>query len=49
MSELEIVDDWYTSGLKGSGSITTIAKDLFVRKSAFFRLGRSCRNSTPRN
>lgn len=30
MSELEIVDDWYTSGLKGSGSVTTVASDVFV-------------------
>jgi alkylation response protein AidB-like acyl-CoA dehydrogenase len=30
ISDLEIVDDWYASGLKGSGSVTTVAKDLFV-------------------
>jgi alkylation response protein AidB-like acyl-CoA dehydrogenase len=30
MSELEIVDDWYTSGMRGSGSVTTVAKDVFV-------------------
>ncbi len=30
ISDLEIVDDWYTSGLRGSGSVTTIAKDVFV-------------------
>lgn len=30
MSELEIVDDWHTSGLKATGSVTTIAKDVFV-------------------
>lgn len=30
ISELEIVDDWYTAGLRGSGSVTTIARDLFV-------------------
>lgn len=30
MSDLGTVDDWYASGLKGSGSITTIAQDLFV-------------------
>jgi 3-hydroxy-9,10-secoandrosta-1,3,5(10)-triene-9,17-dione monooxygenase len=30
ISELEIVDDWHTAGLRGSGSVTTIAKDLFV-------------------
>lgn len=30
ISELELVDDWYAAGLRGSGSITTVAKDLFV-------------------
>ncbi|WP_194822352.1 acyl-CoA dehydrogenase family protein [Micromonospora sp. S-DT3-3-22] len=30
LSDLEIVDDWYTAGLQGSGSITTVARDVFV-------------------
>lgn len=30
LSDLQIVDDWYASGLKGSGSVTTVANDLFV-------------------
>jgi alkylation response protein AidB-like acyl-CoA dehydrogenase len=30
IADLEVIDDWHTSGLRGSGSITTIAKDLFV-------------------
>jgi 3-hydroxy-9,10-secoandrosta-1,3,5(10)-triene-9,17-dione monooxygenase len=30
ISDLEIIDDWYTSGLRGSGSVTTIAKDVFI-------------------
>ncbi|WP_258050348.1 acyl-CoA dehydrogenase family protein [Streptomyces finlayi] len=30
MSDLATVDDWYANGLKGSGSITTIADGLFV-------------------
>lgn len=30
MTELLIVDDWYTSGLKGTGSVSTVAKDLFI-------------------
>jgi alkylation response protein AidB-like acyl-CoA dehydrogenase len=30
MSDLQIVDDWYTSGLRGSGSVTTVAQDVFV-------------------
>jgi alkylation response protein AidB-like acyl-CoA dehydrogenase len=30
MSELRIIDDWYASGLRGTGSITTVAEDLFI-------------------
>lgn len=30
MSALQIVDDWHTSGLRGSGSVTTIAQDVFL-------------------
>lgn len=29
-SELEIIDDWYTSGMKATGSVSTAASDLFV-------------------
>jgi 3-hydroxy-9,10-secoandrosta-1,3,5(10)-triene-9,17-dione monooxygenase len=30
IGDLQIIDDWYTSGMRGSGSVTTIAQDLFV-------------------
>jgi alkylation response protein AidB-like acyl-CoA dehydrogenase len=30
MSDLQIVDDWETFGLRGTGSITTVAQDLFI-------------------
>jgi 3-hydroxy-9,10-secoandrosta-1,3,5(10)-triene-9,17-dione monooxygenase len=30
ISDLQIIDDWHTSGMRGSGSVTTIAQDLFV-------------------
>jgi alkylation response protein AidB-like acyl-CoA dehydrogenase len=30
ISDLQIIDDWHTSGLRGSGSVTTIATDLFL-------------------
>lgn len=30
MSDLEIVDDWHTVGLRGTGSVTTVARDLFI-------------------
>ncbi|HEU5475572.1 MAG TPA: acyl-CoA dehydrogenase family protein [Actinophytocola sp.] len=30
LSELLIVDDWHTSGLKGTGSVSTVAQNLFI-------------------
>jgi 3-hydroxy-9,10-secoandrosta-1,3,5(10)-triene-9,17-dione monooxygenase len=30
VSDFEIVDDWHTSGLRGTGSVTTVARDVFV-------------------
>lgn len=30
ISDLHIIDDWHTSGLRGSGSVSTVAQDLFV-------------------
>ncbi|WP_092627042.1 acyl-CoA dehydrogenase family protein [Actinopolyspora mzabensis] len=30
MDELSAVDDWHTSGLRGSGSITTVADEVFI-------------------
>ncbi|MGI5186112.1 acyl-CoA dehydrogenase family protein [Dactylosporangium sp. CA-152071] len=32
-SDLHVVDDWQTAGLRGTGSVTTIAQDLFVPES----------------
>ncbi|WP_405019910.1 acyl-CoA dehydrogenase family protein [Kitasatospora sp. NBC_00070] len=29
-AELTVVDDWHTVGLRGTGSVTTVAEDLFV-------------------
>lgn len=39
IADLDIVDDWYTSGLRGSGSITTIAKDVFVPTARVLQMG----------
>lgn len=39
MSDLTIVDDWYTSGLSGTGSVTTVAQDLFVPQERVLPLG----------
>jgi alkylation response protein AidB-like acyl-CoA dehydrogenase len=38
LAELTVVDDWHTSGLRGSGSVTTIAQDLFVPAARFIPL-----------
>ncbi|MFE9202430.1 acyl-CoA dehydrogenase family protein [Micromonospora sp. NPDC007230] len=33
MTDLKVIDDWYTSGLQGTGSVSTVAQDLFVPQS----------------
>jgi 3-hydroxy-9,10-secoandrosta-1,3,5(10)-triene-9,17-dione monooxygenase len=38
-SDLIIVDDWFTAGLKASGSVSTIAKDLFVPANRVLSMG----------
>jgi alkylation response protein AidB-like acyl-CoA dehydrogenase len=30
MSDLQIIDDWHTAGLRGTGSVSTVAQDVFV-------------------
>jgi len=30
VSDLQIIDDWQTAGLRGTGSVTTVASDLFI-------------------
>ncbi|GAB3982228.1 hypothetical protein GCM10027615_64540 [Plantactinospora veratri] len=30
LSDLVVVDDWHTSGLRGTGSVTTVADNVFV-------------------
>lgn len=39
ISDLQIVDDWYTSGLKGTGSVSTVAQDVFVPAERVLPLG----------
>jgi len=39
MSELQIVDDWHTAGLRGSGSVSTVAQDVFVPEERTLPLG----------
>ena len=30
MSDLKVIDDWHTSGLSGTGSVSTVAENLFI-------------------
>ncbi|MFJ9626386.1 acyl-CoA dehydrogenase family protein [Streptomyces sp. NPDC101175] len=39
MAELEILDDWYVSGLAGSGSNSVVARDVFVPAHRVLPLG----------
>ncbi|MEV6304148.1 acyl-CoA dehydrogenase family protein [Actinoplanes sp. NPDC051861] len=38
MSQLGIIDDWHTSGLRGTGSVTTVAQDVFVPEGHYLPL-----------
>jgi alkylation response protein AidB-like acyl-CoA dehydrogenase len=35
MSDLEVVDDWDVAGLRGTGSVTLIARDVFIPRERF--------------
>ncbi|MCB5165646.1 acyl-CoA dehydrogenase family protein [Streptomyces bambusae] len=39
LSDLQIVDDWHTSGLRGTGSVSTVAQDLFIPQERVLPLG----------
>ncbi|MFE2344926.1 acyl-CoA dehydrogenase family protein [Streptomyces sp. NPDC059431] len=39
LSELQVIDDWHTSGLKGTGSVSTVAENLFVPADRVLPLG----------
>ncbi|WP_433136299.1 acyl-CoA dehydrogenase family protein [Actinomadura nitritigenes] len=39
MADLHVVDDWHTSGLRGSGSVSTVADRLFVPRERVLPLG----------
>jgi alkylation response protein AidB-like acyl-CoA dehydrogenase len=39
ISELQIIDDWYTSGMKGSGSVSTAATNLFIPQERVLPIG----------
>lgn len=38
MSDLRIIDDWHTAGLQGTGSVSTVAEDVFVPAARFLPL-----------
>ncbi|MGW1764040.1 acyl-CoA dehydrogenase family protein [Streptomyces sp. NPDC002073] len=39
IGDLQIVDDWHTSGLRGTGSVSTVAQDLFIPQERVLPLG----------
>ncbi len=39
LSDLQVADDWHTSGLKGTGSVSTIAQDVFVPADRVLHIG----------
>ncbi|MEU8271217.1 acyl-CoA dehydrogenase family protein [Sphaerisporangium sp. NPDC049002] len=39
ISDLQVADDWYTAGLKGTGSVSTIAQDVFIPSERVLHLG----------
>lgn len=39
MSDLHVVDDWHTSGLRGTGSVSTVAEQIFVPAARVLPLG----------
>jgi alkylation response protein AidB-like acyl-CoA dehydrogenase len=39
MSDLRIVDDWHTAGLRGTGSVSTVAEEVFVPRERVVPLG----------
>ena len=39
ISDLQIIDDWYTSGMKGSGSVSTAATNVFVPQERVLPIG----------
>jgi alkylation response protein AidB-like acyl-CoA dehydrogenase len=49
MSDLKIVDDWEVAGLRGTGSITTIAENVFIPAARYQRLSDVMRQEFGRN
>jgi alkylation response protein AidB-like acyl-CoA dehydrogenase len=39
VTDLQIIDDWHTSGLRASGSVSTAAKDVFVPMARVLPIG----------
>src|SRR4051812_18495621 len=49
VSELEVIQDWDSLGLRGSGSNTVVAKDLFVPDDMVIYFNEVILNRKPRN
>ncbi|KDN82377.1 acyl-CoA dehydrogenase family protein [Kitasatospora cheerisanensis] len=43
MTDLSIVDDWHTVALRGTGSVTTVAEDLFIPEHRIIPMGAAMR------
>ncbi|MFH9425754.1 acyl-CoA dehydrogenase family protein [Streptomyces sp. NPDC017529] len=39
LADLTVVDDWHTSGLRGSGSVSTVAENVFVPDARVLHMG----------
>lgn len=39
MSDLQVIDDWHTVGMRGSGSVTTVAENVFVPEERVLPVG----------
>nr|BFE84725.1 hypothetical protein GCM10020093_073260 [Planobispora longispora] len=48
MSDLRIVDDWHTAGLRGTGSVTTIAENVFIPSARILPLPAVLQGRAPR-
>ncbi|MET7468289.1 acyl-CoA dehydrogenase family protein [Micromonospora sp. NPDC005686] len=39
MSDLQVIDDWHTTGMRGSGSVSTVADNVFVPEDRVLPMG----------
>ncbi|MCW3818299.1 acyl-CoA dehydrogenase [Micromonospora sp. DR5-3] len=39
MTDLQVIDDWHTTGMRGSGSVSTVAENVFVPEDRLLPMG----------